>query len=585
MKNKNIVINFMIKNKITYIVGLFFMFLASYTASLFPKLLGKTVDIMKENNFELSDVKRNVLYIMAVAAVSFGCTYIWRNLVMRNTRYLECHLREALFKHMQLLSPEFYNRRKTGDLIAYAINDINAVRMSLGPATAMSINGIVLCTASIYSMSQAINWRLTVISLLPIPVIIFFMTKIGGSVQRRFKKVQESFGAISDRVQENIYGIRVIKAYVQEESEVENFEKLNSEMMEANLSMVRTSSLLSPVIETCFSVSFVMNLIIGGNMVLNNTISVGDFIAFNTYLAMIMSPITSIGRVINIFQRGAASFKRLSEILEIEPAVKDGDAGISSPIQGEIEIRNLDFSYPGAKEKALENISLSIPRGYTVGIIGRTGSGKSTLANLLLKLYNVEKEKIFIDGIDINDYTLETLREGFGYVPQDNFLFSATIKDNITFFKETYNNLQVENAAKVSCIYDSIIELPEGFDTMLGERGVNISGGQKQRVSMARAFIKNPSILILDDSLSAVDTITEGQILKNFTKFRKEKTTIVIAHKISSVMNADLIIVLDKGEICERGTHQELIEDRGLYYELYEEQSKDRKNKFIYEAS
>ncbi|WP_139904719.1 ABC transporter ATP-binding protein [Clostridium thermarum] len=585
MKKKNIIIDFIIQNKLSYALGLCFMFSASYIASIFPKLLGSTIDILKTSNFNLEDVKRNILYIMLVAALSFGCTYIWRNLVMRNNRNLECLLREELFKHLQLLSPEFYNNRKTGDLIAYAINDIGAIRMSFGPAMAMSINGTVLCSTSIYSMIQAVNWKLTLISLLPIPVIVVFMIKIGAEIRRRFKRVQEGFGAISDRVQENIYGIRVIKAYVQEDYEVENFERLNKEMMDANLSMVKASSLLSPMIEICFSISFALNLIIGGNMVQNGTISVGDFIAFNTYLTMIMGPINSIGRVINIFQRGAASYKRLQEIFNAEPAVKDGQASVNTPIKGEIYIKNLEFSYPATEVKALENINLNIKKGSTLGIIGRTGSGKSTLANLLLKLYNVDSGKIVIDGIDINDYSLETLREGFGYVPQDNFLFSASIKDNITFFKDIFSDKDIEAAAKASCIYDSIMGFSNGFDTMLGERGVNLSGGQKQRVSMARAFIKNPPILILDDSLSAVDTITEAQILSNFAKVRKDKTAIIIAHKISSVKNADLIVVMDKGRICECGTHQQLLEERGLYYEIYEEQSKDQNNKFIFEAS
>jgi ATP-binding cassette subfamily B protein len=585
MKNKNIIIDFVLKNKLSYALGLCFMFLASYIASLFPKLLGATIDILKLNNFNLADVKRYVLYILLVAILSFGCTYVWRNLLMRNNRYLECLLREELFKHLQLLSPEFYNKRKTGDLIAYAINDIGAIRMSFGPAMAMAINGIVLCSASIYSMSQAVNWRLTLISLLPIPIIIVFMLKVGAVVRKRFKRVQESFGSISDRVQENIYGIRVIKAYVQEESEVENFDKLNKEMMDANLSMVKASSLLSPVIEICFSISFALNLIIGGNMVLKGTISIGDFIAFNAYLTMIMGPINSIGRVINIFQRGAASYKRLQEIFKVEPAIKDGQAAVKLPIKGEIHIKNLDFCYPGSDVKALDNINLNITKGSTLGIIGRTGSGKSTLANLLLKLYNIGQGKIILDGIDINDYSLETLREGFGYVPQDNFLFSAAIKDNITFFKDIYSDKEVKAAADASCMYESIMSFPEGFDTKLGERGVNLSGGQKQRVSMARAFIRNPSVLILDDSLSAVDTITEAQILSNFAEVRKDKTAIIIAHKISSVMNADQIIVMENGRICESGTHKELLEERGLYFEIYEEQSKDRKNKLIYEAS
>lgn len=571
---KNIILDFFKKNKITYIVGIIFMLLSSFIQTLFPKVLGAAIDILKENHFDTKLVKIKILYILLIGAGTFLCTYIWRNLVIGNGRKLECSLREKLFKHMQKLSPEFYNTKKTGDLIAYAINDISAVRMTFGPAAAMSINGIVVCISSIYLMSQAINWRLTLMSLLPIPLLVFFMLKIGKIVQKRFRHVQETFASISDRVQENIYGIRVIKAYVQEEDEVKNFGVISNEMMESNLSMVRVSSLLSPVIELCFSISFVLNLIIGGNMVLKNTITLGDFIAFNTYLTMIMGPVISIGRVINIFQRGMASLKRLNEIFNVSPQITDGAAMIKMPVKGSINIKNLDFKYPGAEVFALKDVSVEIPKGHILGIIGRTGSGKTTLANLLLKLYNVQNGMIYIDENDINDYELETLRRGFGYVPQDNFLFSASIKDNIKFFSDDYSDEEIEKAAKVSCIYENIENFPDKFDTLLGERGVNLSGGQKQRISIARAVIMNPAILILDDALSAVDTITETEILSNLKKIRKDKTTIVIAHRISALSDADEIIVLDEGMISERGTQEELLRKGGLYYDIYKEQCK-----------
>lgn len=572
---KNIIVDFFKKNKITYIVGIIFMLLSSFIQTLFPKVLGAAIDILKENHFDTKLVKINILYILLIGAGTFLCTYIWRNLVIGNGRKLECSLREKLFKHMQKLSPEFYNAKKTGDLIAYSINDISAVRMTFGPAAAMSINGVVVCVSSIYLMSRAINWRLTLMSLLPIPLLVFFMLSIGNIVQKRFRHVQETFASISDRVQENIYGIRVIKAYVQEEDEVRKFEAISSEMMESNLSMVRVSSLLSPVIELCFSISFVLNLIIGGNMVLKNTISLGDFIAFNTYLSMIMGPVISIGRVINIFQRGMASLKRLNEIFNVSPQITDGAAMMKAPIKGSLNIKKLDFTYPGTEAAVLKDISVEIPKGHVLGIIGKTGSGKTTLVNLLLKLYNVQNGMIYIDGNDINDYALETLREGFGYVPQDNFLFSASIKDNIKFFRDDYSDEEVRKAAKVSCIYENIENFPDKFDTLLGERGVNLSGGQKQRISIARAVIMNPAILILDDALSAVDTITETEILSNLKEIRKDKTTIVIAHRISALSAADEIIVIDEGMISERGTQEELLRKGGLYYDIYKEQCKD----------
>lgn len=577
MKKRNIIIDFILEHKISYCIGIIFMLTTCYIQTLFPKVLGKTIDILKVSNFDVNKVKLNIIYILLIAAGAFFSTYAWRNLIIRNSRGLECELRDKLFIHFQKMSPEFYNRRKTGDLIAYAINDISAVRMAFGPATAMSINGIAICIAAIYSMIQSVDLRLTVICLAPIPIIIIVMLKVGKLVQKRFRKVQESFGAISDRVQENIYGIRVIKAYVQEDEELKNFEVLNNNMMEANMDMVRVASMLSPIIEICFSISFVVNLIVGGNMVLKNTISLGDFIAFNTYLVMIMTPIISIGRIINILQRGMASYKRINEIFSTEPDITDGKAMVDEEIKGKIEFKNLCFAYPGCDEEALRNISVTINKGKTLGIIGKTGSGKTTLASLLLKLYNVEDRRIFIDGIDINDYTLDSLRRGFGYVPQDNFLFSATVEENIAAFKSAYSMEQVEKAAEASCIYDNIINLPEGFDTVLGERGVNLSGGQKQRIAIARAVIKEPAVLILDDSLSAVDTITEQSILENFKEIRKDKTAIIIAHKISSVKDCDEIIVLDNGVICERGTHGELLEKMGVYYDIYKEQGKSGK--------
>jgi ATP-binding cassette subfamily B protein len=555
------------------------MILSSYVQALFPKILGKTIDLLKINGFDKAMVLKNIFYIILISIGSFAFTYIWRNLVIGNARKLECDLREALFSHFQKMSPEFYSKRKTGDLIAYAINDISAVRMTFGPATALSINGIALCVISIYSMCTAIDIRLTLMTLLPIPFIVLFTTQIGKIIKVRFRKVQENFSKISDKVQENIYGIRVIKAYVQEDNEIKNFEKLNKQISDSNISMVRASSLLTPVIEVSFSISFVMNLIIGGNMVLAKTISLGDFIAFNTYLTMIMDPIISIGRVINIYQRGMASLGRLNDIFKVKPQIKDvNSSSKTEKLEGYIEFKIFNFTYPNCEEeKVLDNINLKLSKGKTLGIIGKTGSGKSTLVNSLFKLYNVDSGKIFIDGKDINSIPLEVLRTNIALVPQDNFLFSDTIKNNISFFKDIYSMESIEDASKSSLIYESILNFNDEFETLLGERGVNLSGGQKQRVSIARAIIKDPAILILDDSLSAVDTVTEKQILSNLKTIRNDKTNLIISHRISTIEHADEIIVLDKGQICERGTHDELLKERGLYYEIYIEQSNDGK--------
>lgn len=582
---KGIIVEFIKKHKISYFIGIMFMFLTSYIQLFFPRILGDTIDILGRPNFTYNLVKIKIGYILLIALGTFISTYVWRSLIIVNARNFECSLREKLYVHFQKLSPEFYNKRKTGDLIAYPINDISAVRMTLGPATAMIINGIAIFSISIYYMLKIMDLKFTLLILIPIPFIIFFMLKIGRLVQKRFRVVQENFASISGRVQENIYGIRVIKSYVQEESEAKKFEILNDTMMASNINMIKVSASLSPIIQISFSISFVMNLIIGGNMVLNGIITLGDFIAFNGYLTMVMRPIVSIGRVINIVQRGIASMKRLDEIFNVHPEILDGDKMISTAIEGDIEFKNLSFSYSNSDKKALQEFSLKIPKGYTIGITGKTGSGKTTLVNLLLKLYMSSQDKIFIDSVDLNDYSLETLRKNIGYVPQDNFLFSASIKENIKFFKDIYTHEEVEKAAGVSCIYESIMDFPKGFDTILGERGVNLSGGEKQRISIARAIIRDPAILILDDSLSAVDTITESKLLKNIKKSRLDKTTIIVAHRISSIKDADIIIVLDEGRLCESGTHDELIKKGGLYYETYKSQHEELQKKAKWEAS
>lgn len=582
---KRILINFIINHKTSYIFGIIFVLFTSYIQALFPELLGNTIDILKVNNFNPSFIYVNIGYMMLIAFGTFISTYIWRNLIMGNARNMECHLREKLFEHFQKLSLEFYNKRKTGDLIAYAINDINAVKTTFGPSIAMVVNGMVICVISIYSMAKAINWKVTLLALIPIPIIILLMFFIGKIVRIRFKKVQESFAAISDRVQENINGIRVIKAYVQEDEEVKKFEELNNEMAKANLEMVKISSYLSPVIEICFTISFVLNLIIGGNMVLSGSISLGNFIAFNGYLTMIIVPVISIGRIITVFQRGMASLNRLNEIFNSNISITESENYLKNGVKGDIEIKNLSFSYPESKEVVLKNINLTITRGQTLGIIGRTGSGKSTLVSLLLRMYNVPKGKIFFDNVDINEYGLKNLRNSFGFVPQENFLFSASIADNIKFFKEIYSKKEIIEASQNSCIYESIMNLPNDFSTILGERGVNISGGQKQRISISRALIKDPEILILDDALSAVDTITETKILNNLKKIRKNKTSIIVSHRISAIMEADEIIVLDNGKIIERGSHLELLKKGGLYYEIYKSQLHEEDSEFGNEAS
>jgi len=567
--------DFIKRNALTYVLGIALMLLSTYIRLLYPKYMGEAADLLVSNSFTEGEIIRLIFLIILVAVTAFIGAYIWRFLIIGNGRKLERELRTLVFTNFQELSQAFYNKRKTGDLIAYAINDVNAVRLTFGPVLIMSINGMAIILISIFNIFQTVGLKTGAMILSPIPLAVAAMALLGGLIRKRFALVQKAFGTISDRVNENINGIRVIKAYVQEEAEIEKFSLLSKDMYEKNMDMVKISGLLNPLVTTAFGAAFGVFFLICAPMAVRKEISVGEFIVIANYLNMMLMPITSIGRIINVFQRGMASLDRINELLDYPNEISDGSDPEASINSGKIEINDLTFSYPGTYKEVLKDIKLYLPSGKSLGIIGDTGSGKTTLINLLLKTYNVPDNKILIDGTDINRFPLKALRESIGYVPQENFLFHDTASQNIRFFKDSYKESEVYNAAKAAEIYDSISELKDGFETELGERGVNLSGGQKQRIGIARALIRDPHILILDDSLSAVDTITESRILNNLKELRKDKTTIIIAHRISSVMSCDEILVMGKGEIKERGSHNDLLQKGGLYGEIYESQYKD----------
>jgi ATP-binding cassette subfamily B protein len=494
---------------------------------------------------------------------------------MGRSRDLECFLRGKLFAHLQTLSPKFYNNKKTGELMAYAINDLGAIRQAFAFGLVFLIDGVIINLASIFVMVKTINPILTVVTLLPILISIGFILKLRKSIRMKFTEVQQAFAHISDKIQENISGIRVVKAYVQEKSEVEKLEASSMNRMKVQMEYVKLSAALGPAVQISFGVSFSLALVIGGHFVKNNVITLGDFIAFNTYLGLLTGPVSHIGKIVEVWQKAVASIKRLDNIFAVKTDILDEGLKEESSelkgrsLEGEIIINDLSFTYPGSDRSTLKHINIELKSGKTIAIVGKTGSGKTTIANLLLRLFKVERGKIFIDGMDINDIPLSVLRENIGYVPQDNFLFSASIKDNIQFFNEEFSDEDVEEAAKASAVYENIVDFPEGFNTMVGERGITLSGGQKQRISIARAIIKEPSVLILDDSLSAVDTKTEGEILRNIKNILNNRTGIIIAHRISSIKHADEIIVMDQGEIIERGSHEELLKYKGEYFNLH----------------
>lgn len=579
MRAKQIILEFISENKWQYAAGAVVLIISSITASIIPKLLGIITDGLNTKNLLTNELYKYIILMVLASICVFAFKFVWRYLLIGNCRKIECYMRDKFFKHLQTLPVSFYNNRKTGDLIAYAINDIQAIRMVAGFGVVAILDGVAINSVSIFFMAGTISPILTLMALAPVPLIVFMMIKLRKSIRQRFLKVQEAFAAISEKVQENIMGIRVIKAFAQEDEEVGNFRKYNQNRVDTQMKLVKISALLGPAAQVSFGISFLLFIIFGSELVINGAITLGDYIAFNSYMIIIMRPIMHISRIVEVWQRGIASFRRLDEIFKISTDITDRENTEDiNKVKGSIEIRNLNFTYPETAKRVLKNICIKLDRGKSLGILGKTGCGKTTLANLLLRLYNIDDGCIFIDGKDINDIPIEVLREKIGYVPQDNFLFSTTIRENIEFFKENYSEYEVEQAAKMSGVYDNILSFPKGFDTMVGERGVTLSGGQKQRISIARALIKNPSILILDDSLSAVDIKTEKEVLNNIKNVLKSCTGIIISHRISTVMHADEIILMNRGKIVERGSHKELLNLKGEYYKIYRTQTDQNVN-------
>lgn len=575
MRAKDILFEFLKERKWYYLVGIVVLVITTIIASFMPLILGIITDALKGGEMALRDIYFNVILLAVITVVVFGLKYLWRYFLIGNCRYVECYLRERLFKHLQTLPASFYDNHKTGDLVAYAINDIQAVRMIFGFGSIAILEGALINGASIFFMVTTINPIFTLIALLPSTLLIAVLIKLRAEIRERFGKVQKTYAEISEKVEENIMGIRVLKAFAQEENEVKDFVELSKKRVDTQMNLTKISGILGPATQICFGISFMVFIAYGSELVAAGLISLGDYVAFNSYMMLIMGPITNIVRIIEVWQRGLASMRRLDVIFSAKSDIVDKNGNADFSINGSIEIRNLTFKYQGSSRNVLKDIDLKLPKGKTLGILGKSGSGKTTLVNLLLRLYPVDDGHIFIDGEDINNIPLGVLRQMIGCVPQDHFLFSTTISDNIGFFDNTYSRDEIERASKLSAVYDNIAAFPDGFDTVVGERGITLSGGQKQRISIARALIKRPAILIMDDSLSAVDTKTEEEILGNMSKVLRGLTGIIISHRVTALRHADKIIYLDKGRIIESGTHEELMNLKGRYYNLYRMQSQE----------
>ncbi|MBI3587391.1 MAG: ABC transporter ATP-binding protein [Ignavibacteriales bacterium] len=542
-----------------------------------PLFLGHAIDDLKigieSGKIFGGDFLKWAGLIIGFSLVSGIFTFLTRQTIIVVSRHIEFDLRNDLLAHLQKLSYSYFQNKPTGDLMAHATNDISSVRNVLGPGI-MYPSDTVMTFVMVLTMMLVQDWQLTLIALIPLPLVSIVVYRLGKSIHDKFTKRQEQFSLLTTRAQENLSGIRVIKSYVRENFEIDRFASLSWDYLKKNLVLARIQSLLWPLMFLLVGFSIVLTIYFGGLQVISGQISIGTLSAFLAYLVMLIWPVIAFGWVINILQQGAASMERLMNIIETVPEIRDTeqtDTTITA-IKGAIEFRGTTFTHKNTLQPTLRTINLKIDSGMTVAIVGYTGSGKSTLVNLIPRLYDISDGNLLIDGKDIKTIPLEVLRSNIGYVPQETFLFSDTLADNIRYGADNGTEEQIRQAAEISQIAKDIREFPKGFETMIGERGITLSGGQKQRTSIARALIRQPKILILDDALSSVDTYTEEEILKRLRSFMKGRTSIIISHRISTVKDADLIVVLDKGEIVERGTHDELVTKGGIYADLHEKQ-------------
>jgi ATP-binding cassette subfamily B multidrug efflux pump len=555
-----------------YTIAITLLMIVNFVEIVPPKLIGTAIDDIKEGSLTTRTIFSYVGILLGITAASYTMSYSWQYNLFGGAFLLEKVMRSKLMSHLIKMTPTFYQKNRTGDLMARATNDLKAISITAGFGILTLIDSSMFMLIILGMMGFSISWKLTFAALIPLPFMALAMNIYGKKLHESFTKAQDAFGDMNDKVLESIAGVRVIRAYVQEKEDQKRFHALADDIFDKNMEVAQIDALFEPTIKMLVGTSYLIGLVYGAFLVFKNEVTIGELVSFNVYLGMMIWPMFAIGELINVMQRGNASLDRVNETLAYKPDVVDDRHPILVEEPVNVEFRNVSFSYPTAETEILKQVTFSLKRGQTLGVVGKTGSGKTTLVRQLLRQYPGGSGEISISGVPLEKIPVENVLSWIGYVPQEHVLFSKTVKENMLFGKRDATEKELQKAIRLASFEKDLEFLPEGLQTLVGEKGVSLSGGQKQRISIARAMIANPEILILDDSLSAVDARTEASIIESIREERKNKTTIITTHRLSAVQHADWILVLDEGKVAEEGTHEMLLANNGWYKEQFDRQ-------------